>query len=231
MKTSPVQTYLIYARVSPKGSAWTGQETSIPVQVKECKDYVLRRDPSARFVEIYDEFKSGKNLHRDGMKHIIAQIEQGADWDCIVVWSLDRLTRSLVDALPLLEKIRDNGKGLMSVRQSIDMFSAGGRLQLHMMICFAEYERSMLSERVGASMRNIARSGKIPFGSIPFGYRRKEKARNTLEVVADEAEIVRHIFRCFLADQLRFEEINSLCPGKIRSRQVLYSILSTAPRK
>lgn len=157
------QTYLIYARVSPKGSAWTGQETSIPVQIKECKEYVLRRDPSAQFREISDEFKTGKNLHRAGMQRILADIGNGGDWDCLVVWSLDRLTRSLVDALPLLEQIRDTGKGLMSVRQSIDMFSAGGRLQLHMMICFAEYERSMLSERVGASMRNIAaRTEKFP---------------------------------------------------------------------
>ena len=61
------KTYLLYARVSPKGSTWDAEETSIGVQFQEMKDYFQVRDPSATFIEVFDEMKSGKDLNRPGI--------------------------------------------------------------------------------------------------------------------------------------------------------------------
>lgn len=226
LKTRTGKIYLIYARVSPKGSTWDAEETSIAVQLHECRNYVLKRDPSAQFREVTDEMKSGKNLERPGIRRVIAELEHGTDaWDCLVIWHLDRLTRSLSDALPLFKKIRDADKGFMSVRQEIDMFTAGGRFMLHIFISTAEYEREMTSERVSAKMHGIAAQGKIPWGNIPLGYRRKKGVKNTLEVDPDNAPIVQDIFRMYLSGGITLADIQKKYPGRFPYRPKVYQIL------
>ncbi len=218
--------YLLYARVSPKGSTWDAEETSIAVQLHECREYVLKRDPAAQFLEVTDEMKSGKNLERPGIQRVIAGLESGSgEWDCLVVWHLDRLTRSLTDALPLFKKIRDADKGFMSVRQEIDMFTAGGRFMLHIFISTAEYEREMTSERVSAKMHGIAQQGKIPWGNIPFGYRRRKDAKNTLEPNPETASMVPEIFKMYLSGGFTFEEIQKKFEGRFKYRNHVYRIL------
>ena len=218
--------YLLYARVSPKGSTWDAEETSIGVQFQEMKDYLLSRDPSAQFIEIYDEMKSGKDLNRPGIRRVIADLDDESDaWDCLVVWHLDRLTRSLNDALPLFRKIRNADKGLISIRQNIDMFSAGGRFMIHMFISIAEYEREMTSERVSAKMHGIAMQGKIPWGNIPLGYRRKKGAKNTVEIDPEKAPIVRDLFETFLRGDLTFDYVRSKYGDLFKYRQHVYRIL------
>lgn len=220
------KTYLLYARVSPKGSTWDAEETSIGVQFQEMKDYFQVRDPSATFIEVFDEMKSGKDLNRPGIQRIIADLDSQSDeWDCLVVWHLDRLTRSLNDALPLFKKIRNADKGLISIRQNIDMFSAGGRFMIHMFISIAEYEREMTSERVSAKMHGIAQQGKIPWGNIPFGYRRKAGVKNTVEIDPDKAPVVRDLFEMFLRGQLTFENVRKKYGDMFKYRTQIYKIL------
>lgn len=220
------KTYLLYARVSPKGSTWDAGETSIAVQLHECREYVLKRDASASFIEVIDELKSGKNIERPGIQRVINDLETcSGDWDCLVVWHLDRLTRSLSDALPIFKKIRDADKGFMSVRQEIDMFTAGGRFMLHIFISTAEYEREMTSERVTAKMHAIAAQGKIPWGNIPLGYRRKQNAKNTLEIDPDTAPIVKDIFNMYTGGFYNFDEIQKKYPTYIKYRTSIYKIL------
>lgn len=193
----PSKTYLLYARVSPKGSSWQGGETSIPIQLDECRNYVLSRDPRAKFIEIYDELKSGKNLKRAGMQRIIAELKAGAAWDCLVIWHLDRLTRSIIDGAPLFQALYDHGKGLMSVRQNIDMFSAGGRFMVNIFISAAQYEREMNSERTTAKMISIAKKGKVPYGQLPHGFRRESE--NRLITIPEETALVLKLFQTYAA--------------------------------
>lgn len=215
--------YLLYARVSPKGSGYDGGETSIPVQLAECRDFILRRDPAAEFIEISDELKSGKNLDRAGMKRIIAEMESPrCEWDCLVVWHLDRFSRSIADAAPLLKKLSDAGKGIMSVRQNIDMFSAGGRFMINVFLSAAQYEREMTSERTTMKMKSIAKAGKIPYGTLPIGYRRIDG--NTLEVDPEGAAIVKDVFRAY-ADGVSNNEIFNKYSDRIKSKNTLYNIL------
>lgn len=126
--------YLIYARVSPKGSSWAATETTIKTQIAECKEFVRRDDPLAELEIIEDEFFIGKDNKRPRMKAILSDFEHNrANWDCIVTYSLDRLTRSITNALSIFEVLKNNGKSYISVKQRIDMFSAGGRAMLYMM--------------------------------------------------------------------------------------------------
>ncbi len=215
--------YLLYARVSPKGSGYDGGETSIPVQLAECRDFILRRDPAAEFIEISDELKSGKNLDRAGMRRIIAEMESPrCEWDCLVVWHLDRFSRSIADAAPLLKKLSDAGKGIMSVRQNIDMFSAGGRFMINVFLSAAQYEREMTSERTTMKMKSIAKAGKIPYGKIPIGYKRVDD--NTLVIDPIGASIVKDIFRAYSED-IGNNEVFSRYRDRIKSKNTLYNIL------
>ena len=216
--------YLIYARVSPKGSNWTKGETSIPIQIGECEKFVLQQDPVAEFIYIKDKLKSGKNLNRAGMQRILSEIKSGnTDWDCLVIWHLDRLTRSLVDAVPLLEKLRDSGKGLMTVRQKVDMFTAGGRAMLYIWIVFAQYEREMNSERTKAKMVSIAENGGIPNGAVAFGYKR-EKGSNVPILDPEKADIVKDIFHSYIKG-VSVDELFRRYSKHIKAKQTICNML------
>ncbi len=219
--------YLLYARVSPKGSTWDAMETSVGVQFSDMRSYILRDDPTAEFVEIYDEFKSGKNLKRPGVQMILADLEKRpVPWDCLVVWNLDRLSRSLCDALPIFTKLRDAEREFISINQSyLSYTGAMARYMLHQTIAIAELERGMTSERVSAKMRWIAAGGKIPWGKIPLGYRRDEKQKNTVILDLEKADIVKDLFQLYAAGKLSFADIQSKYPGMFRDRSHIYKIL------
>ena len=224
--------YCIYARVSPKGSQWSAQETSIRVQIKECRDYILSSDPRATFMEIYDEFRSGKDLNRPGIQQIIQDIESGRpSFDTLVVWQLDRLSRNLADAAPLFERLRDAGLGFISIRQNyLSATGAMARFNLTQTIAIAQLEREMTSERITAKMRWIASQGKATWGRLPLGYRRKEGVKNTAEVVPEDAAVVKSIFTLYVAGHRcgTFEDLHNFCTvhkERIGDRKKIYKLL------
>lgn len=210
--------YMIYARVSPKGSDWHAEETSISMQIQEMKDYILRKDPAAEFLVQQDEFKSGKNLNRPGIQTVLADLElPEPPWSTLVVWALDRLSRSLADAVPIFEKLRDAGCGFICVRQDyLSTQGAMARFTLNQTILIAQLEREMTSERVKAKMVYIAEKGKIPAGKIPLGYRRKKNAKNEIEPDPETADIVKDIFKRYLA------KIESVADLKRRYSNFIY---------
>ncbi len=224
--TSNGRAYLLYARVSPKGSSWDGKETSIPVQLEEMRRYILRRDPDAEFVEIQDEFRSGKNMNRPGMKRILEDLKmRPVPWQCLVVWNLDRLSRSLSDALPLLTLLRDAGCGFVSINQEFLQYTgAMARFMMHQTIAVAELERSMTAERVAAKMRYIAEQGKVPYGCVPIGYKRLPDGENVTVIDEEKADLVRMVFEQYASGTLAFSEIHRQFPF-IRNRQTLYRML------
>lgn len=227
MKFTQNHIYLLYARVSPKGSSWDAEETSISLQLEDCRNYILTRDPAAEFIEVIDEFKSGKNLNRPGIQRILSELDlTPCPWHTLVVWNLDRLSRSVADAIPIFEKLRDRGCEFISIRQ--DYLSATGamaRFILHQTILIAQLERETTSERVSAKMNQIASKGKVPFGYVPLGYRRKQGIKNTLEIDPENADIIREIFLMYRAGNMTFQNVQTRFPGKIKDRQYLYRIL------
>ena len=219
--------YLLYARVSPKGSTWSAEETSIAVQFEDMWSFILRHDSKAEFVEVFDEFKSGKNLNRGGVQRILSDLDRRpCPWHCLVVWNLDRLSRSIVDAVPIFSKLHDANCEFISIRQEyLSMTGAMARFNLHQTISLAQLEREMTSERVSAKMRWIAEQGKVPFGCLPLGYMRAPGLKNTVVIDSEKAEIVRSIFTLYAEKKLSFTEISERFPGVFRNRQNFYKIL------
>lgn len=193
--------YMLYARVSPKGSDWSAEETSISMQISEMQSYILHKDPAAKFLIQQDEFRSGKDLNRPGLQSVIADLQSGCcQWSTLVVWALDRLSRSLADAVPLIEQLRDAGCGFICVRQDyLSTQGAMARFTLNQTILIAQLEREMTSERVKAKMVHIAEQGKYPAGKLPLGYRRKEGKKNEIEPDPATAPTVKAIFAAYLS--------------------------------
>jgi len=101
--------YLIYTRVSPKGSNWVGSETTVVDQAAQCKAYIFATDPQGEVLDtVTDEFESGCSSKRPGWQTILSDLEHDrSEWDVLVVRHLDRFSRSLTDALQALEIIHE----------------------------------------------------------------------------------------------------------------------------
>ena len=219
--------YMLYARVSPKGSDWSAEETSISMQISEMQSYILHKDPAAKFVIRQDEFRSGKDLNRPGLQAIIADLQtKCCQWSTLVVWALDRLSRSLADAVPLIEQLRDAGCGFICIRQDyLSTQGAMARFTLNQTILIAQLEREMTSERVKAKMVHIAEQGKYPAGKLPLGYRRKDGKKNEIEPDPVTAPIVQQIFSAYLSGTETVVQIRKRYAEHLTDKNQFYRLL------
>lgn len=108
-------------------------------------------------LEIYEETATGRHDERAKLNEMIAGLRPG---DVVVVWKLDRLSRSLGDLIRLIETIGKAGAGFKSLTEAIDTTTAAGRLMMHMVGAFAEFERSLIVERTRAGQEPARRQGK-----------------------------------------------------------------------
>jgi DNA invertase Pin-like site-specific DNA recombinase len=107
---------------------------------------------------IYREKASGGRWDRPELHRLLDQMRKG---DVLVVWKLDRLSRSLRDVLTIMERLRDSGAGFRSLTEAIDTTTAAGRMMMQMVGVFAEFERAMLKERTKAGMDAAREEGRI----------------------------------------------------------------------
>lgn len=106
---------------------------------------------------IFTEQASGGRWDRPELHRLLDHLRRG---DVLVVWKLDRLSRSLKDLLILLERIDEAGAGFKSLTEAVDTTSAAGRMLLQMLGAFAEFERSMVRERTRAGLAAAAAQGR-----------------------------------------------------------------------
>src|SRR5205809_1157584 len=132
-----------YARVSTDD-----QDTA--VQVATLK--------SAGCERIYKEKASGGRWDRPELHRLLDRIRKG---DVLVVWKLDRLSRSLRDVLTIMERLSEAGAGFRSLTEAIDTTTPAGRMMMQMVGAFAEFERAMLRERTKAGLDSARREGRI----------------------------------------------------------------------
>lgn len=105
---------------------------------------------------IFCEKASGGRWKRPELHQLLRQLRKG---DVIVVWKLDRLSRSLKDVLLLMEKIHEAGAGFQSLTEAIDTTSPAGRMMMQIVASFAEFEREMLRERTKSGMQAAREAG------------------------------------------------------------------------
>lgn len=133
-----------YARVSK------GDDQSNALQVRALRTAGCRK--------IFEEAASGGRWHRPELHRLLDQLREG---DVVVVWKLDRLSRSLKDVLHLMERIATAGAGFRSLTESVDTTTAAGRMMMQMVGAFAEFERAMIRERTSAGLAAARAEGRI----------------------------------------------------------------------
>jgi DNA invertase Pin-like site-specific DNA recombinase len=137
---------------------------------------------------------SGGSTERPALQRLLAEV-RARKVDVIVVYKVDRLTRSLADFAKLVELFDGHGVSFVSVTQQFNTTTSMGRLTLNVLLSFAQFEREVTSERIRDKIAASKRKGLWVGGVVPLGY--ATKARKIV-VVEEEAERVRTIFRRYL---------------------------------
>ena len=137
---------------------------------------------------------SGGSTDRPALQQLLADI-RAHRVNVIVVYKVDRLTRSLADFAKLVELFDAHGVSFVSVTQQFNTTTSMGRLTLNVLLSFAQFEREVTSERIRDKIGASKRKGLWVGGVVPLGYQAKDRK---ITVVVDEAKTVRHIFRRYL---------------------------------
>ena len=132
-------------------------------------------------------------MDRPALQRLIADIDAGRV-DQIVVYKIDRLTRSLADFAKIVERLDAAGASFVSVTQSFNTATSMGRLTLNMLLSFAQFEREVTAERIRDKIAASKKKGLWMGGQVPLGY---EADGRTLRIREDEAATVRSIYRLY----------------------------------
>ena len=155
---------------------------------------------------------SGGSTDRPALQQLLADVRL-RKIDIIVVYKVDRLTRSLADFAKLVELFDAHGVSFVSVTQQFNTTTSMGRLTLNVLLSFAQFEREITSERIRDKIAASKRKGLWVGGVVPLGYQAKDRK---IAVVESEAETVRHVFRRYL----ELGSLNLLLAETSRSKAV-----------
>jgi site-specific DNA recombinase len=148
---------------------------------------------------------SGGSMERPALQKLLLEV-QAKRIDVIVVYKVDRLTRSLADFAKLVEMFDAYGVSFVSVTQSFNTTTSMGRLTLNVLLSFAQFEREVTGERIRDKIAASKKKGIWMGGVVPLGYRVENRA---LHIVEDHAELVRELFK-------RYLEVGSVPRLKVR---------------
>lgn len=207
MREKESRKYAIYSRKSK----FTGKGESIENQIELCRQYIKLNDPSVAEDNILifeDEGFSGGNTNRPQFQAMMKQVRQN-QIRAVVCYKLDRISRNVGDFAKLKDEFDDYNVGFISIRDNFDTSSPSGRAMMMMVSVFAQLERENTAERIRDNMRELAKTGRWLGGTTPTGYKSvqivgsvtvdgKERKAYKLDIVKEEAEIVRLIYAKFL---------------------------------
>jgi site-specific DNA recombinase len=137
---------------------------------------------------------SGGTMDRPALKHLLGDIAAGKV-DIVVVYKIDRLTRSLFDFAKIVEAFDAKGVSFVSVTQAFNTTTSMGRLTLNVLLSFAQFEREVTSERIRDKIAASKKKGMWMGGAVPLGY---DAVDRKLKVNAEEAKTVRRLFELYL---------------------------------
>src|ERR1700678_751553 len=185
----------IYTRVSTE-QGLEQDFNSLDAQREACEAYIKSQAHEGwRLVrDRYDDGGfSGGSMERPALQKLLIDV-QARRIDVIVVYKVDRLTRSLADFAKLVERLDAHGVSFVSVTQSFNTTTSMGRLTLNVLLSFAQFEREVTGERIRDKIAASKKKGIWMGGLVPLGYDARERR---LAINADEATTVREIFRCY----------------------------------
>jgi site-specific DNA recombinase len=204
---------------------------SLDAQRESCEAYIVsqRAEGWTPVSDRYDDGGfSGGNLERPALKRLLAAVKEGKI-DVIVVYKIDRLSRSMLDFLNLVELFESHGVTFVSVTQSFNTKDAMGRMALNILVTFAQFERELIGERIRDKVAASRKRGKWMGGWTPLGYEVRDRK---LLIHEADAERVRAIFRRFVQLKSATQLARELVAANERNRYghlldkgVLYKIL------
>jgi site-specific DNA recombinase len=186
----------IYTRVST--DAGLDQDfNSLDAQYEAAQAYI-KSQAHAGWALVWTRYDdagfSGGSTDRPALQKLLEDVKTHKV-KIIVVYKVDRLTRSLADFAKLVELFDAHGVSFVSVTQQFNTTTSMGRLTLNVLLSFAQFEREVTSERIRDKIGASKRKGLWVGGVVPLGYHAKDRK---ISVVDDEAKVVRHIFRRYL---------------------------------
>jgi site-specific DNA recombinase len=192
----PVARCAIYTRKSSE-EGLEQDFNSLDAQREACEAYV-KSQVSEGWVALAQAYNdggfSGGNLERPALRRLLEDISDGRI-DIVVVYKVDRLTRSLADFAKIVEIFDAKAVSFASTTQQFSTTTSMGRLTLNMLLSFAQYERELTGERIRDKLAASKAKGMWMGGPLPLGY---DPAGRTLKINEPEAAQVRHIFRRYV---------------------------------
>lgn len=188
----------IYTRVSTTDNLEQAF-TSLDVQRESGESYIASQKQEGWVIlpDRYDDAGfTGANTDRPALQQLIEHIK-AHQIDCVVVYKVDRLSRSLLDFTQLLEFLDKNNVAFISVTQHFNTQTSMGRLTLNILLSFAQFEREMISERTRDKMGAARRKGRFVGGRPALGYD-LDTVNHKLVVNTKEAELIHRIFNLYL---------------------------------
>ena len=191
---------------------------SLDAQREACEAFIASQK-SEGWVELADRYDdggfSGGTLERPALKRLLADIEDRRV-DVVVVYKIDRLSRSLMDFARLVDVFDRGGGTFVSVTQSFNTTTSMGRLTLNILLSFAQFEREVIGERIRDKFAASRRKGMWMGGFVPLGYRVENR-----KLVIDETEgaVVRMIFERFVKIGSATALVRDLVAEGVRTRR------------
>ena len=170
---------------------------SLEAQREACEAYIAsqKHERWRGITTHYDDGGySGGSMERPALRQLLADIDAGKV-DTVVVYKVDRLTRSLADFAKIIERFDAGQVSFVSVTQQFNTTTSMGRLTLNVLLSFAQFEREVTGERIRDKIAASKRKGMWMGGIVPVGYDVRDRK---LIVNADEAAQVRKLFRLYL---------------------------------
>lgn len=183
---------VIYVRVSTNMQVEDGY--SLDGQIERCKAYAVSQGWEVVFIYI-EEGESAKDMKRPELQKLMEDAENGV-FDVLLVYKLDRLTRSSRDLHTILDKFDRLGIKFRSATEIYDTTNAMGRLFISIVAALAEWERANLAERVRFGMETLVQDGKWHGGPVPEGYTWDGEM---MHIVPEEERVLRELRRVYMA--------------------------------
>ncbi len=194
---------------------------SLDAQREACAAYILSQASEGweAVSELYDDGGwSGGNMQRPALVQLLEDVKVGKV-DIIVVYKVDRLTRSLADFAKIVEILDETEASFVSVTQSFNTTTSMGRLTLNVLLSFAQFEREVTGERIRDKVAASKKKGMWMGGGVPFGYNIEERQ---LLINETEADTVRYVFEQYSRLKSVPQVVDELAAKDIRTRTRVY---------
>ncbi len=217
----------IYARKSK----FTGKGDSIDAQIKLCRNEIYRVFENVSdddIVVFQDEGYSGGNINRPSFTKMMKQVENN-EFDAVCIYKLDRFSRNVGDFANTYSILEKTETAFLSVTENYDTTNPMGKAMMSVAVVFAQLERETTAERIRDNLYELSKTGRWLGGTTPTGYKSqkisadikidgKKRTAYKLEIIPEEAEIIKLIFNKYIEEKSLTKVVSYLLKNGIKSK-------------